>query len=145
MKKSSAQRYTDVRRPAVLSQLTCWRPTVQDSCGQVVQLECKLTKIRHFLNLKFGRIVQVNTRCRRDELWRSQCRLANGDRYSCRKLFEVISRTNCAEETSRRKYIPTDQLRIVITNDRTIVLLQKLDRQIQQRIIYELCRNFKKL
>ena len=94
--------------------------TIQDSCKQVVQLECKLTKIRHFLNLKFGQIVKVKTRCRREELWRSQYWLVIGIIES---LFEVISRTNCAEETSRRKYIPTDQLRIVITNDRTIVLL----------------------
>src|SRR6218665_500909 len=127
MKKSSAWKYTDATI-SCFKLVDLWRPTIRDSCKQVVQLECKLMKIRHFFNLKFGRIVTVMTRCRRDELWRSQCWLANGDRYSCRKLFEVISRTNCAEETSRRKYIPTTKQRIAITNDRTIVLLYKHDK-----------------
>jgi len=72
MKKSSAQKYTDARQSAVLSSVGLWRPTLQDSFRQVVQLEWKLMKIRHFLNLKFGRIVGLTeiTRCRRDELWK---------------------------------------------------------------------------
>jgi len=41
MNKSSAQKYADARRSAVLSLVDFWRPTLQDSFRQVVQLEWK--------------------------------------------------------------------------------------------------------